>query len=130
LRDLLQAYCDESRITIHPFELRMAVPSLKIVQLVPAILDVSRELLRKTQKQPVAALQGPVAGSADPLAERLAALEANERRQAELVNQMAQQIATLSEAVTVLHRRLLWATWAVGVALVVVAIVAAVAIAK
>jgi hypothetical protein len=108
----------------------MAVPWLKIVQLVPAILDVSRELLRKTQKQPVAALQGPVAGSADPLAERLASLEANERRQAELVNQMAQQIATLSEAVTVLYRRLLWATWAVGVALVVLAIVAAVAIAK
>ena len=109
----------------------MAVPWLKIVQLVPAILDVSRELLRRTQKQPAPALTGPHAvGSAEAHVERIAALEANERKQAELVNQMAQQIATLTEAVMVLHRRLIWATWGVGVAIALVAVAAAVAIAK
>ncbi len=38
------------------------------------------------------------------LAARIAALEENERRQAELVERMAAQQARLSKAVTVLHR--------------------------
>jgi hypothetical protein len=109
----------------------MPVPWLHIVQLVPAILDVSRELLRKTQKPPAPALKIPGdPGIAAALAERVAALEANERRQAELVNQIAQQVATLSEAVTVLHRRLVWASWIGSIALALMAIALAMGIAR
>jgi hypothetical protein len=77
----------------------MAVPWLQIIQLVPSILDMSRELLKKSRQPP------PVHQPHTPndTAERVAALEENERRQAELVAQMAEQIATLSNAVTALH---------------------------
>lgn len=79
----------------------MAVPWLKIVQWVPSVLDVSRELLRKTQtEEPPAVVQGP-----DRLSLRVVALEDNERRQAELVARMAEQLAQLGDAVTFLHRR-------------------------
>src|SRR4051812_36198364 len=85
------------------------VPWLKIVQLAPSIIDVSRELLKlskKTPEQPPAVLN--TLESESELAQRVVALETNERRQAELVNQMAQQLDVLSQAVTVLHRRMLW----------------------
>jgi hypothetical protein len=85
------------------------VPWLKIVQLAPSIIDMSRELLKLSKKTPE---QAPTVlntlESESELARRIVALETNERRQAELVNQMAQQLEVLSEAVTVLHRRMLW----------------------
>lgn len=103
----------------------MPVPWLQIVQLVPSILDVSRELLRKTRRLP--ALPADAGGGDDASAPaRLAMLEENERRQAELINQMAEQIAGLTRAVTVLHQRVIWLTAGLGVAIVV----AAIAIAK
>lgn len=88
----------------------MAVPWLQIVQLVPSILDVSRELMKRTSRMP------PSAPGAQPdddthLAARVAALEENERRQAELVSQMAEQLAGLARAITVLHNRVIWLTW-------------------
>jgi hypothetical protein len=85
------------------------VPWLKIVQLAPSIIDMSRELLKlskKTPEQPPTVLN--TLESESELAQRIVALETNERRQAELVNQMAQQLDVLSQAVTVLHRRMLW----------------------
>ena len=85
------------------------VPWLKIVQLAPSIIDMSRELLKlskKTPEQPPTVLN--TIESESELAQRIVALETNERRQAELVNQMAQQLDVLSQAVTVLHRRMLW----------------------
>lgn len=100
----------------------MAVPWLQIVQLVPSILDVSRELLRKTKAPGPGVAPGPPQ-TTDDLAARVAALVENERRQAELVSQMAEQIAALTKAVTVLHRRLVWLTVGLGVA-VIVALVA------
>jgi hypothetical protein len=85
------------------------VPWLKIVQLAPSIIDMSRELLKLSKKTPE---QAPTVlntlESESELARRIVALETNERRQAELVNQMAQQLEVLSQAVTVLHRRMLW----------------------
>lgn len=99
----------------------MPVPWLQIVQLVPSILDVSRELLRKTQRLP-AALPTAVDDSEDHLLARVAALEENERRQAELINQMAEQIAGLSRAVTVLHQRVIWLTAGLGIAIVLAAV--------
>lgn len=89
----------------------MAVPWLQIVQLVPSILDVSRELLRRTRTTPTAtAAAAPIAPGDDSLALRVAQLEENERRQAELVAQMAEQIGMLSRAVTALHKRVFWLT--------------------
>jgi hypothetical protein len=85
------------------------VPWLKIVQLAPSIIDVSRELLKLSKKTPS---EPPVVAntleSESELAQRIVALEENERRQAELASQMAQQIDALSQAVTDLHRRVLW----------------------
>lgn len=94
----------------------MPVPWLQIVQLVPSILDVFRELMKRTKQTPPAqALEAP---SYDDLAARIASLEDNERRQAELVAQMAEQLAGVARAVTDLHRRVLWLTAAAAVAIV------------
>lgn len=99
----------------------MAVPWLQIVQLVPSIVEVSRELLKRTSKTPPPS-DAPGSSSANELAARVASLEENERRQAVLVSQMADQLAGLTRAVTVLHRRMLWLTAATGVSLVVAAL--------
>jgi hypothetical protein len=85
----------------------MAVPWIQIVQLMPSILEVSRELLKRSRR--AVAPPPPVvtdAHTADgALAARIAALEENERRQAELVTNIADQLAQLTAAVTVLHRQ-------------------------
>ena len=95
----------------------MPVPWLQIVQLVPSILDVSRELMKRTKQAPPAA-QLPGTQSDDELAARVASLEENERRQAELVAQMAEQLAGVARAVTDLHRRVLWLTAGAAIALI------------
>jgi hypothetical protein len=84
----------------------MPVPWIQIVQWVPSILELSKELLNRSRRLP-SAPAGLHADPADPAA-RLAALEENERRQAELVSQMAQQTAQLTAAVTALHRQMQW----------------------
>jgi hypothetical protein len=102
----------------------MPVPWLQIVQLVPSILDVSRELMKRTKQAPPA---GPGPGPAlashsyEELAARVASLEENERRQAELVAQMAEQLAGVARAITDLHRRVLWLTAAAAVAVALAA---------
>jgi uncharacterized coiled-coil protein SlyX len=74
----------------------MAVPWMQIVQLMPSIVDLSRELLKRTSgAQPTETLEA-----------RIAALEENERRQAELVKTMADQLVQLTSAATALHRQL------------------------
>jgi hypothetical protein len=93
----------------------MAVPWLQIVQLVPSILDVSRELMKRTKQAPPVAQLSATQGY-EELAARVASLEENERRQAELVAQMAEQLAGVARAVTDLHRRVLWLTAAAAVA--------------
>ena len=84
----------------------MPVPWVQIVQWVPSILEVSKELLNRSRRLPPASAGIP-ADPADPAA-RLAALEENERRQAELVSRMAEQTAQLTAAVTALHRQMQW----------------------
>lgn len=84
----------------------MAVPWLQIVQLVPSIVEVSRELLKRTNKLAPPPGTAVVPQSRDELVARIAALEENERRQAELVSQMAEQLAALTKATTTLHRRM------------------------
>lgn len=101
----------------------MAVPWLQIVQLVPSIVEVSRELLKRTKRLPDPE-EAPMPQNVDELVQRVLMLEENERRQAELINQMAQQMANLTRAITALHRQALW----LGAAAVVGLIVAIVAI--
>ena len=108
----------------------MPVPWLQIVQLVPSIVDVSRELLKKTKRQAPASTDAPLPSDdvAAGLLARIAVLEENERRQAELVNQMAEQLAALSRAVTNLHQRTMWlalaAAGAVAIAIAALAMAA------
>lgn len=98
----------------------MPVPWLQIVQLVPSILDVSRELLSKSKKLPPAPVNALEPG--DAVGARIAQLEENERRQAELISQMAEQLAQLTRAVTVLHRRAIWLTAGMSAATVLAVI--------
>lgn len=94
----------------------MAVPWLQIVQLVPSIVDVSRELLKKNRRPEV---EPGVPQSPSELQARVATLEENERRQAELVSQMAEQLATLTKLAVDLRNRVLWTTAGMGIAIVV-----------
>ncbi len=101
----------------------MPVPWLKIVQWVPSILDLSRDLVRRSKQT------SPESGSpASNLEARIAALEENERRQAELVDTMAQQSASLSDAVTLLHHGLRRMQWLATIALAVAAVALAFAL--
>lgn len=83
----------------------MPVPWKQLLVFAPQIIELSRELLKRSrglrQGTSVALVQ-----AADPndLAQRVGALEENERRQAELVERMAEQQAELSKAVVSLHR--------------------------
>ena len=106
----------------------MAVPWLQIVQLVPSIVEVSRELLKRTKQQvPPQSQSAPVPQDTDEMVERILRLEENERRQAELVSQMAQQLANLTRAITSLHRQSLWLGGTAVVAIVVAVIAIAMA---
>jgi hypothetical protein len=81
----------------------MVVPWKQLLAFTPQILDLSRELLERARGTKPAAKLVRAENPAD-MAARIAALEENERRQAELVERMATQQARLSKAVTVLHR--------------------------
>ena len=96
----------------------MALPWLQIVQLVPSIVDVSRELLRKTKRVPENQIV-PESRTDAALVLRLEELEENERRQAELIGQMAEQISKLTRAITTLHSRTIWLGYGLAVAIVV-----------
>lgn len=106
----------------------MAFPWLQIVQLVPSLVDVSRELLKKTHRQPLPGID-PESQTNVALAARLASLEENERRQAALISQLAEQITKLISAVTALHRRAVWLGYAVvlATAVAITAVIVAIA---
>lgn len=85
----------------------MAIPWMQIVKWAPSIVQVSRELLRRTQSEPPVDVHG---ASRDELAQRVLELEENERRQAQLINQMAEQLAQFSHVLLAMRQRLLWLT--------------------
>jgi hypothetical protein len=95
----------------------MAVPWLQIVQLVPSIVEVSRELLKRTKRMPPSD-EMSLPQTPDELTQRVLTLEENERRQAELVSEMAEQMANLTRAVTALHRQVLWLSGISAVAII------------
>ena len=80
----------------------------------PQIIDLSRELLKRARGNPEGTGLVRATDETD-VAQRLVALEENERRQAELVERMATQQAALSRAVVSLHRRQRWLMVAVAV---------------
>lgn len=85
----------------------MPVPWVQIVQFMPSILELSRELLKRSRRMsppPAAAAVTSGGSTTAALEARVAALEENERRQAELVTNIAEQLAQLTVAVTALHR--------------------------
>jgi hypothetical protein len=86
----------------------------------PQIIDLSRELLRRARGRPAESALVRATDESD-MAQRLAALEENEQRQAELVERMATQQAELSRAVVTLHRRQRWLIAAVVVLAAVLA---------
>jgi len=83
------------------------VPWKQIIDWAPQIITLSRELLGRARAAKPSDSLARAADHSD-LAARVTALEENERRQAELVDRMANQVAQLSRAVTVLHRRQRW----------------------
>jgi hypothetical protein len=85
----------------------MALPWIHLVKLAPQIISLSRELLNRSRASNPAE-ESERTASPDDLAERITELEENERRQAELVDRMAQQQAELSRAVLTLHKRQRW----------------------
>jgi hypothetical protein len=86
----------------------MRVPWNQIVQLMPSILEVSRELLRRTREPATAAQLPRVPAATEEMEARLSLLEENEQRQAELSIRMADQLAQLTTAITVLRRLVRW----------------------
>lgn len=102
----------------------MPVPWIQIVRLMPTILDVSRDLLKRARRLSPAdsSSDSDRIGTGLTLEARISALEENERRQAELVTNMADQLAQLTTAVTALHaqmRRLVYVQVAIGLVAVI-----------
>jgi len=96
----------------------------------PSILELSHELVKRTRRPPSSG-EVPPQKESDPaltaLDERTSSLEENERKQAELVTNMAEQLEQLTTAVTALHRQwriLLAGLLATGVVALVALIVA------
>ena len=87
----------------------MPVPWSQIVRLMPSILELSHELLRRTRR--LAPAEAPVPGPHENeaavvvLEERISRLEELERNQAELVRNIAEQLEQLTTAATALHRQ-------------------------
>jgi uncharacterized coiled-coil protein SlyX len=108
----------------------MPVPWAQIVRLMPSILELSHELLKRTRRLPPS--EPPAPSQDDPavaaLEGRISRLEDNERNQAELVTNMAEQLEQLTTAVTALHKqwRLLIAGLVVTGAVALVALIVAV----
>jgi hypothetical protein len=75
----------------------MAIPWFQIVKLVPEIVSLSKQLLQQTRTDQ--------SSGAKPLEDRVAELELNERKQAELVASMAQQLAAMTDALTALRKQ-------------------------
>lgn len=76
----------------------MAIPWFQIVRLVPEIMSLSKQLLQQTKTAQSSGTKS--------LEERVAELEVNEQKQAELVASMAQQMAAMTEALTALRKQI------------------------
>ena len=115
----------------------MPVPWSQIVRLMPSILELSHQLLKRTRRlAPGEAPDSvPAPNEIDSavlvLEERIGRLQELERNQAELMRNMAEQLEQLTTAATVLHRqnRLLIAGLAVTGVVALAALIVAVRLA-
>ncbi len=98
----------------------MPVPWTQLLRWAPEIITISRELMQRARKTP-ATTDLVHAEDRSDLTARIAALEENERRQAELVERMAEQQAALARAVLALHAR---ERWLIGTVVALAAVVA------
>jgi len=78
----------------------------------------TRRIARAAAQDAPAEVAGALTHDGTVLETRIAQLEENERRQAELINQMAEQLAALTRLVTVLHQRVMWLAAGLGVVLI------------
>lgn len=105
-----------------------AVPWGKIITYGPTIIETAGALLESVKKRfgkkrESASGTEPADLSVQALADRIAALEANEVRQAELVSNIAEQLGGLSDALRVVSQRVALALY-LSLASVVVAVLA------
>jgi hypothetical protein len=77
------------------------IPWKHILPYIPTVVDTARELLGAAKKTEPAA----VATAGSELGDRVAQLEANERKQAELVQTMAEQQEQLATSIRILESR-------------------------
>ena len=98
----------------------MPLPWVRLAQLVPVVLGLSRELLDHKQKARAVPLKNMEA--------RIAGLEETQRKEAELVHALAEQSAALAQAAASLRRQFttLLVVAAVGAALSVAALLVAI----
>lgn len=99
----------------------MPLPWAKLILFTPQIIDLSRELLKRARGKQLVAPGATTTAEPSELAQRIVALEENERRQAELVEHMATQQSQLTDAVLALHRRQRWLIGAIVLLAVVLA---------
>lgn len=83
----------------------MAIPWAQIMRWTPQLVSVSRELLHRSRRVERESKAITRVEDRSELQERIAQLESNERQQAELIEQMAEQQAALVKAVETLHDR-------------------------
>lgn len=105
-----------------------SVPWGKIIAYGPTIIETAGALLdnvkkRFGKKREAATGSEPADLSVQALADRIAALEANEVRQAELVSNMAEQLGGLADALRVVSQRVALALY-LSLASIVVALLA------
>ena len=101
----------------------MALPWTQLLRWAPQIITLSRELMLRSQRPPEGAAKARAEGRSD-LEPRVAALEDNERRQAELVERMAEQQAEMARALIALHKRQRLLLVAIGVLAIVAVLLA------
>lgn len=100
------------------------VPWTRVLRYAPEILDGAERLVDAVRAGRAARVDpGTVDAPVEThLAERLAALEREQAAQAELLSKLAEQQATLSEALRLLSRRAAAARWIATAALVAAAV--------
>jgi len=100
------------------------IPWKAILPYVPTVVETAKELLRNLSKTKPTHLQSTSAeASPADLLQRIIQLENNERRQAELIEEMAEQQQKLVESLRILESRVQWLFWfAFGLLIAVVAL--------
>ncbi len=96
------------------------IPWKTILPYVPAVVETAKELLRNASKSKLSG-QATADGSPQNLLQRIEQLENNERKQAELIEKMAEQQQKLAESLRIVESRVQMLFW-LTLALLMVAV--------